>query len=486
MSLRVYNTLIRQKTDFTPIEEGKAGMYVCGITAYDMSHIGHARVYVAFDVIYRYLKHIGLDVRYVRNFTDVDDKIIKKANEEGVAFTDVPDRYIREFYTDMEALGVLAPDEEPRVSTHMDEIITFVQDVLNNGHAYEAEGDVYFSIDSFHQYGKLSGRDINDLVAGASERVGQDERKKNPLDFALWKSAKPGEPAWDSPWGKGRPGWHIECSAMSRKHLGDVFDIHGGGKDLVFPHHENEVAQSEAVVGRQHVNYWLHNGFVNVDEEKMSKSLGNFFTVRDVLERYHPEAIRYFLLSTHYRSPINYSTDNLDESSARVGYCYATIQAVHDYLARRPEGEGKPELVQQAEVFDKVAERFSAAMDDDFNTAATLGVYSEPFHVANELLARKKSAAKTATLKRFLEVLAPAQEVMGLFDRDPAEVLAGMTSRALLRKGLDAAWVVSRVEARSEARAAKDFARSDALRDEIVEKGIEVMDTPQGTVWRMF
>jgi len=488
MGLRIYNTLSRQKADFVPITPGKVGMYVCGITAYDMSHIGHARAYVAFDVVYRYLKFLGLDVTYVRNFTDVDDKIIKRANEIGQEFAAVPNRFIGEFYTDMDDLNVQRPDLEPRVSTHMEQIVRMVEDILARGHAYVAGGDVYFSIDSFRNYGKLSWRNISELVAGASERVDTSEQtqKKNPLDFALWKTAKPGEPSWDSPWGKGRPGWHIECSAMSRQHLGDVFDIHGGGKDLVFPHHENEVAQSEAAIGRQHVNVWMHNGFVNVNEEKMSKSLGNFFTVREVTQSFHPEALRLFLLSTHYRSPINYSLENLEESSARVGYLYATLQAATEYLAGRPADEGKPAEVASPELFTRTEAEFREAMDDDFNTAAAVAAYSEVFKLANELVARKKSPAKTATLRRFLEVLGPFQAVLGLLTREPAGVLAGLSTRALKRKGLDAGWVEERIAARNAARAQKDFAAADAIRAEITGTGIEVMDTPQGTLWRMF
>jgi cysteinyl-tRNA synthetase len=487
MALRIYNTLSRQKADFVPLQPGKVGMYVCGITAYDMSHIGHARAYVAFDVVYRYLKHQGLEVTYVRNFTDVDDKIIKRANEIGQEFEAVPNRFIAEFYTDMDDLNVQRPDLEPRVSTHLAEIIKMVEDIVAEGHGYVADGDVYFSIDSFKNYGKLSWRNISELVAGASERVDADtSRKKNPLDFALWKTAKPGEPSWDSPWGKGRPGWHIECSAMSRKHLGDVFDIHGGGKDLVFPHHENEVAQSEAAIGKQHVNVWMHNGFVNVDEEKMSKSLGNFFTVREVHQSFHPEALRLFLLSTHYRSPINYSLENLEESSARTGYLYATLQAALDYLAGRPADEGKPSEVESAAVFEKAEADFREAMDDDFNTAAALAAYSEVFKLANETAKRKKGPGKTATLRRFVSALVPFQAVLGLLARDPAEVLAGLSTRALKRKGLEPAWVEERVAARNEARGRKDFAAADALRAELTNAGIEVMDSPTGTAWRMF
>ena len=487
MALRIYNTLSRQKADFVPLTPGKVGMYVCGITAYDMSHIGHARAYVAFDVVYRYLKHVGLEVNYVRNFTDVDDKIIKRANEIGQPFEAVPNRFIDEFYVDMDDLNVQRPNLEPRVSTHMTQIIQMVQDILDNGHAYAAGGDVYFSIDSFRHYGKLSWRDISELVAGASERVEVEQTlKKNPLDFALWKSAKPGEPSWDSPWGKGRPGWHIECSAMSRQHLGDVFDIHGGGKDLVFPHHENEVAQSEAAIGRQHVNVWMHNGFVNVNEEKMSKSLGNFFTVREVTKSFHPEALRLFLLSTHYRSPINYSLENLEESSARVGYFYATLQAANDYLVGRPLDEGKPAEIESADVFAKAEADFREAMDDDFNTAAALAAYSDVFKLANDLAKRKKGPAKTATLRRFVQVIGPMQQVLGLLARDPAGVLEGLSLRALKRKGLEPAWVDERIAARNAARAGKDFAAADAIRAEVTDKGIEVMDTPTGTVWRMF
>jgi cysteinyl-tRNA synthetase len=307
MTIKIFNSLSNRKEDFVPLAPGKIGMYVCGVTVYDMCHVGHARAYVTADVLLRYLTYRGFDVLYVRNFTDVDDKIIKRASEVGDSTDALAERYIREFYTDMDALGVRRPRVEPRVTNHIPDIVRTVERLLARGHAYQVDGDVYFGVDSFPGYGRLSGRNLDDLKAGA--RVEVDDRKRNPLDFALWKSSKPGEPSWDSPWGPGRPGWHIECSTMSTKYLGETFDIHGGGKDLVFPHHENEIAQSEAATGKPFCRYFFHNGFVNIDKEKMSKSLGNFFTIREIHKAYDPEALRLFLLTTHYRSPVNFDVN---------------------------------------------------------------------------------------------------------------------------------------------------------------------------------
>ena len=483
MSLHIYNTLHRKKQPFEPLEEGKVGMYVCGVTVYDLSHIGHARVYVAFDAVYRFLQYLGNDVTYVRNFTDVDDKIIQRANERDEDALELSERYIQEFYTDMDDLGVLRPDVEPKVSTHIQEIIDLTQKIIDNGHGYEVDGDVYFSIDSFPEYGKLSGRKLEDNRAG--ERVAVDERKKNPFDFALWKSAKPGEPTWESPWGPGRPGWHIECSAMSGTHLGQTFDIHAGGKDLVFPHHENEVAQSEAAHHCQYVRYWMHNGFVNVDAEKMSKSLGNFFTIRDVLKLYHPQAVRWFLLSTHYRAPINYTEKTLEEASDRVYYLYQTLADLQVTLAAAPDTDDGPLF--EPDCVTKVEERMRQAMEDDFNTALTIGVISEPLKIINDLhhtKAGRKRAGRLATLKAISEGLMTTLGILGVGTDDPEQVLSEMRARALARRQMTERDVLAAIADRRQARDDKDWARADALRDELLGKGVQLMDSPTGTTWR--
>src|SRR5512136_3124072 len=332
MPLRVYNTLSGGKEEFVPLRPGKVGMYVCGVTVYDYSHIGHARAYVAFDVILRYLRYLGYDVTYVRNYTDIDDKIIKRANSDGVPFYEISERFIKEFDRDMAELGVEVPDVQPKATEHLAEIISLVTTLIDKGYAYQAGGDVYFCVDKFASYLKLSKRNLEEMQAGA--RIEVDEKKRHPMDFALWKEAKAGEPFWDSPWGKGRPGWHIECSAMSLKYLGETLDIHGGGQDLIFPHHENEIAQSEAATGRPFVRYWLHNGFVNINAEKMSKSLGNFFTIREVLEKYDREVLRFFLLSAHYRSPLDFSDQNLTEAEAGMERIYGALAGIDELLAK--------------------------------------------------------------------------------------------------------------------------------------------------------
>ncbi len=482
MGLKVFNTLSGKKEDFVPLEQGRVGMYVCGVTVYDFSHIGHARCYVAFDVAYRYLKASGLEVRYVRNFTDVDDKIINRAAQTGEAPVDLATRNIRAFHEDMDALNCRRPDVEPRVTDHIPDITALVERIVANGHGYAApDGSVYFSIDSFREYGQLSKRNLDDMVAGASERVDEDPNKRNPLDFVLWKPAKPGEPWWESPWGRGRPGWHIECSAMSARHLGETFDIHGGGKDLVFPHHENEIAQSRAASGREFVKYWLHNGFVNVDQEKMSKSLGNFFTIRDVLVKYHPEAIRMFLLSTHYRSPINYSTRNLEEATGRIEYMTETVAKLDAAIA-----DGGPEGGEVAPDAERVKAAIREAMDDDFNTAAALGHLFELCRGANDWVARKKKTpGRLATLVAIREVLREAASIFGILENPPARVLAEIKDRDVVRLGLDVTDIEKVIAERWAARQAKDFARADALRAELGARNIDVSDSPSGSTWRV-
>ncbi len=495
MSLKVFNTFTRSKEPFETIDPGKVRMYVCGVTVYDRCHIGHARAYVAFDVIQRYLRWRGYDVTYVRNFTDVDDKIIKRSNEAGVPVNELTDKNIAAFHEDMEALGVARADIEPRVTDHMPQIVAMVQTILERGHAYVAGGDVYFDVTSFPGYLQLSGRKLDDMQAGAGERAGRPDAepespradptesaeplKRHPLDFALWKTAKPGEPAWDSPWGPGRPGWHIECSAMSSKYLGEVFDLHGGGMDLIFPHHENERAQSWAATGKEFVKTWMHNGFVNVDSEKMSKSLGNFFTIKDVIARFHPESLRYFLLTTHYRSPINFTDGAVAEAENRVEYLYETVLAARALLERTPCDSNPIET-------EAAKERLVAAMDDDFNSAAALALVADAGRRLNDALTMKgKGTQKAEAVATALEMLDDLGAILGLCQRDPEEVLAGIRDRKLARNGLDRTLIEGLVADRITARVAKDFAKADALRTELSDMGVVLMDGPEGTRWKV-
>jgi cysteinyl-tRNA synthetase len=483
MEIRVFNTMTNRKEPLVPMKAGELGMYVCGPTVYDMSHVGHARVYVTFDVVARFLRSTGLKVRYVRNFTDVDDKIIRRANELGVPSTEVSEKYIAEFLADMETLGVERPDVEPKVTEHIQDIVGVIEKIVANGLGYPAGGDVYFSVRAFSGYGKLSKRNLDDLEAGA--RVEPGEVKRDPLDFALWKAAKPGEPSWDSPWGKGRPGWHIECSAMSARYLGETFDIHAGGKDLIFPHHENEIAQSEAASGKPFARYWLHNGFVQIDNEKMSKSLGNFFTIRDVLARVEPEALRYFLLGTHYRNPINFSDVALADAERRVDYVYETLAKVDERLAGKEITAG-PLL--DAEQVERVLPAFREAMADDFNAAEALGRLAEAFAMMNELCERPKvkdKAAVARTLARLRSDIKAAGEVLGLFGQDPRAFLLRRRERKAAEKGIDGARVEQLIAQRTEARKSRDFASADRIRDELKAMGVEIMDTPAGTTWKV-
>lgn len=463
--LKIYNSLTRNKEEFTPIEPGKVRMYVCGMTVYDLCHLGHARVLVVFDAVTRYLRFSGYDVEYVRNITDIDDKIINRANENGEDFNDLTARFIQAMHEDSAALGVLPPDEEPRATSSMQDIIDMVQTLIEKGYAYTAEmaageqgGDVYYDVSAFDDYGKLSGKKLDDLRAG--ERVAVDERKDDPLDFVLWKAAKPDEPSWDSPWGKGRPGWHIECSAMSTCCLGNHFDIHGGGQDLQFPHHENEIAQSEAATGEHFVNYWMHNGFVRVDDEKMSKSLGNFFTVREILQQYRAEEIRYFILASHYRSPLNYSQENLDNGKSALTRLYTALRDAGEAV----EGEAGREF--QA--------AFNAAMDDDFNTPEAIAVL---FNLAREInSAREADAVRAAALAACLRRLGG---ILGLLQDDPETWLQGGATDGLADEAID-----ELISKRLQARELKDWGEADRIRDELESQGILLEDKADGTRWR--
>ena len=456
--LKIFNTLKREKEIFTPIHPNQVGMYVCGVTVYDLCHIGHGRTFVSFDVIARYLRYLGYHLTYVRNITDVDDKIIKRALENHETCEHLVDRMVAEMYKDFDALNIQRPDFEPRATHHIPEIIALVQRLIDNGHAYVAQnGDVMFDVDSFPEYGKLSRQDLSQLQAGA--RVEINDIKKNPMDFVLWKMSKENEPSWQSPWGAGRPGWHIECSAMNCKQLGEHFDIHGGGSDLMFPHHENEIAQSCCAHGGAYVNYWLHSGMIMVDKEKMSKSLGNFFTIRDVLQHYDAESVRYFLLTAHYRSQLNYSEENLKLAHSALERLYTALRGT-DANATAAGGE-------------QFIEAFKAAMDDDFNTPGALSVL---FDMAREL--NKLKAEQNPQTDAFAARLRELAGVLGLLYQDP---------ETFLQAGIDddeTKTIEALIAQRNQARANKDWAAADAARDKLAAMGVVIEDGANGTTWR--
>ena len=460
--LKIYNSLSRKKETFKPIEPGKVRMYVCGMTVYDFCHIGHARVMVVFDMIARHLRSIGFDVLYVRNITDIDDKIINRANENNESISDLTGRFITAMNEDSNALGVLPPDVEPKATQYMDQIIEMISRLIEKKHAYVGNNnDVYFDVSSFDSYGKLSGKNTEELRAG--ERVEVQKEKDDPLDFVLWKAAKPGEPSWPSQWGEGRPGWHIECSAMSTHCLGNHFDIHGGGQDLQFPHHENEIAQSVCSTGEAFANVWIHNGFVRVDEEKMSKSLGNFFTVREVLQKYQAEVIRFFILSSHYRSPLNYSVDNLEEARSALSRLYTAL---------------RDSSVSNGVAYDKnYVDEFNSYMNDDFNTPKAISLLHE---LARELnRSTDKSSRESTELAATLNHLG---SVLGLLQAEPQSFLQAKTKDS--ETGLDADEIENLIQQRNTARAEKDFARADQIRDQLLEMYITLEDTADGTIWR--
>jgi len=480
MSLQVFNSLGSRKEPFVPLEPGKVSMYMCGVTVYDLCHIGHARANVAFDIIVRYLKYSGYDVTYIRNFTDIDDKIIKRAQKEESDYLTVSEKYINAFHEDFDSMGLLRPSAEPKATEHIGEIIALVSDLVQKKLAYVVDGDVYFSVKSFPGYGKLSGKNIDDLMSGA--RVGVDERKADPLDFALWKSSKPGEPAWESPWGPGRPGWHIECSAMAMKHLGQSIDIHGGGKDLIFPHHENEIAQSEGATGKPLARYWLHNGFVNIDNEKMSKSLGNFFTLRDVLARVKPEVLRFFFASSHYRSPIDYSDQSIAEAKAGLDRLYRVKEKVEICMAAGAKASSLPE----GEEFLPLTEapkRFAEAMNNDFNSAAALGKLFEAVHALNHLAPVDPSSEKEKA-GRFLAgyaLLEPLFAVLGLLTSTASAYFRALTSAS---GRMPEAQIDALIEARKTARSNKNYAEADRIRKELEEAGVILEDGKGATTWK--
>ncbi|GMQ91365.1 MAG: cysteine--tRNA ligase [Gammaproteobacteria bacterium] len=470
--LQIYNSLSRKKQPLKPIREGKVGMYVCGMTVYDYCHLGHARVLVAFDIVTRYLRFSGYEVDYVRNITDIDDKIINRANERSVDINGLTEEFIQAMHEDAEALGVLPPDREPRATQHIGEIIVMIQSLQDRGLAYVAgNNDVYYDVSQFADYGKLSGKQTEDLRAGA--RVEIERAKEDPLDFVLWKAAKPDEPAWPSPWGPGRPGWHIECSAMSTHCLGNHFDIHGGGMDLQFPHHENEIAQSEGATGETFVNIWMHNGFVRVDDEKMSKSLGNFFTIREILQRYDPEVVRYFILNSHYRSPLHYSDQHLDTARSALSTLYTALRksGIPDGTTVDDVAHGN-NTIQQGDYHD----RFRQAMDDDFNTAGAIAVLFDLAHHINRV-----DSGDTEALQRLGACLRRLGGILGLLQRPPQHFLQGSTTAT---GGLSSARIEEMIELRQQARRNQDWAEADRLRDELLEHGITLEDNAGDTLWR--
>jgi cysteinyl-tRNA synthetase len=488
--LRIHDTRLKRKIPFEPREPGKIGMYVCGITVYDLCHVGHARSAVAFDVIARYLRKRGFQVKLVKNITDVDDKIIRRAQAEGRTASEVAETYIQAMADDFHALGLAPPDSEPRATQHIDDVIGVVKRLEERGLAYAAGGDVYYAVGSFANYGSLSGQSTDELKSGV--RIEVDEHKRSPLDFALWKGAKPGEPAWDSPWGPGRPGWHIECSAMCWSQLGETFDLHGGGTDLIFPHHENEIAQSEGAFGPGSFSrHWLHNGMVNFGGEKMSKSLGNVVSIRKVAETHDLEALRLLMVSVHYRSPVTFTLGpeeggqatfpDLDEAESRLDYFYRSLERLDSFLSAQKDRPADPPP-------SELAGRVTEAMDDDFNTAAAIGHLYDGFVLANKLLDDPKAMPKPQRLETLAALrrdLADVGAVLGIMIRPPSEFLLARRGRLCARRKIDPSEIEGRIADRVAARGARDFTRADEIRAELKGRGVELMDTPAGTTWRV-
>lgn len=485
MSLKIYNTLNNRKEDFVPRDPGKVDMYVCGPTTYNLIHLGNARPLIVFDTVRRYLEYCGFEVTYIQNFTDIDDKIINRANEEGMDPLALADKYIKEYYKDAGDLKVRPATMHPKVSEHLPEIIDMIQGIINNGYAYEVNGDVYFAVSKFGGYGKLSGRKLEDMQAGA--RIDVDERKQHPMDFALWKAAKPGEPSWESPWGKGRPGWHIECSAMANKYLGMGFDIHGGGFDLIFPHHENEIAQAEACSGcGPFARYWMHNGFITINEEKMSKSLGNFFTLREILAKYDPEIVRFYMLSTHYRSPLDFDDTKLEMNKKSLSRLHNAIDNVKALINSVSYGDSdismEKETGELSGFMEKAEKDFREAMDDDFNTSLAL---ASIFELAREVNGFGKSMDNYAgkvlpiyvkeTLEKIKDKFLELGQVLGLFE----QASEGKEDSGLIEKLMNVI-----IEVRQETRSRKDWATADLIRNKLGEIGIVLEDTPQGVRWK--
>jgi cysteinyl-tRNA synthetase len=480
--IRVYNTMRGEKEDFVPLDEKNVRMYVCGITAYDVCHLGHARSAIVFDIIKRYLRYRGFKVTHIRNITDIDDKIIARANEEKVPTDVIAKRYTEEYYADMDKLGVGRADIEPNATDHIEEMIDTVKVLIDKGYAYAVDGDVYFEVGSFSDYGKLSKRNLEDLLSGA--RVEVDERKRSPLDFVLWKSSKEGEPSWESPWGPGRPGWHLECTAMSVKYLGESFDIHGGGADLIFPHHENEIAQSEALTGRPFVKYWMHNGFITIDKEKMSKSLGNFFTIKEILQKYDPEVVRCFLLSAHYRSPIEFSDKQLNESEVSIDRYYSTAMRINDFIQVAGDTDRAGNFSELEEMLSSVKEKFHSAMSDDFNTASALGYIFELLKETNRYLDSVPSGEKAREIVvRAKDLLDEIGGVLNIFNRNSEEWYRSLKKVRKIELSDEA--LLEKIDERQEARKGRDFATADRIRNELDELGIILEDKKDRTSWKI-
>jgi len=476
MALKIYNTLTQKKEVFKPVEKDTIKLYVCGVTVYGHCHIGHARSAIVFDVVYRYLLDKGYHVIFIKNFTDIDDKIIRRASEEGISWKEVGEKYIQSFYEDMDALHVLRPVHEPRATEHIEDMVRLVEILLEKGYAYRVNGDVYFSVDRFAKYGELSKRTLDEMLAGA--RVEIDERKKNPLDFALWKSSKEGEPFWETPFGKGRPGWHIECSVMSTRYLSNPFDIHGGGKDLIFPHHENEKAQTEAATGKPFVHYWMHNGFVNMQKEKMSKSIGNILLIKDFLKNHHPEALRLFFLSTHYRNPIDYNEQSLEDTHNALQRLYYTLERSFKIQSAKII---KPKRYIAA---DDLVNRFYEAMDDDFNTALAISYIFELAKMLNKMMDEHDESLMPSlvyTHNLFIRLT----QVLGLLNDEIGVFRQNETKRLVSATGLDLETIERMIQERTEARKNKNFKKADEIRNALLEKGITLLDTPAGTEWRI-
>lgn len=472
--LKVYNTLTKQKEEFKPLKEGQVSIYVCGVTPYNHPHIGNARPFVTWDVIKRYFTHLGYKVKHIQNFTDVDDKIIRTANQEGVNWSDISTRYINSYFEVMDKLHVKHADTYPKVSQTIPEIIDMISVLIDKGYAYELNGDVYFSVEKFKGYGKLSGRKLEDMMAGA--RIEVNESKHNPMDFALWKAAKPGEPFWESPWGNGRPGWHIECSTMSLKYLGKTFDFHGGGSDLIFPHHENEIAQSQAYCGDDHsfARYWLHNGFITINQEKMSKSLGNFFTVKEILDKYPAEVLRFFIVSTHYRSPLDFSDARLDEAATSLNRLKNALDNLKELAKNTTDAESGEELIAKAK---QCKQNFFEAMDDDFNTAlaiANMFDLSKEINIYyNEVTSGKVACSKVA-VDTALDVFSEMADIIGILEEDDNSADDGLVDNLMNLI----------IDIRQNARKNKDWATADKIRDELKNIGITLEDSPTGVRWK--
>jgi len=472
--ITVYNTLTQKKEELIPHDGNKIRMYACGPTVYDSAHLGHARSAVSFDVIQRFLRHAGYDVTFVRNYTDIDDKIIKRANELGVPSEEISEKYIKEYRDDMESIGVQTPDVEPKVTEHVDRIIELIQKIIDRGHAYISGKDVFFSVRKFKEYGKLSKRSVDNMLEGV--RIDVNEQKEDPLDFALWKGAKDGEPSWPSPWGDGRPGWHIECSVMSMEYLGKNFEIHGGGKDLIFPHHENEIAQSESASGEQFAKYWLHNGLIQINSEKMSKSLGNFFTVQNAVKRWTPEAIRFFFLSHHYQNPADFSEQVMDDTETSLERIYTTLKRAEDI--KDDSDTADPELEKNLEKFK---ENWFKAMCDNFNTADAVGNLFDLIRAINKSIDKN---GWTETLGETLDEINRFSDVLGILKENPDEYLESKKSSEKL-EGITPEEIETLIDERKQARADKNWSRADEIRDQLDSKGIVLEDKPDGTIWKV-